>query len=200
MSKWQDILTTDGMLVKLINGLRAITVESYNSQNIQNGLQFYFRKAYPLTDPIASGTSRYIVFRTSSKKVLFKSRVVSYIGEEFRLELFNSPTLSDDGTPIIVSNYNGVYPQATTVEVYKGPTVVAEGTPIDDPNEPEYYFGSSSQGQRAANSIPEGRERILPENTTFLIKVTNTGTGNGRFQYFGDWYEGEPAIPNNDLI
>lgn len=199
MGKWQDILTTDGMLVKIINGLRAITVESYNSQNVQNGLQFYFRKSYPLTDPISSGTSRYVVFRTNSKKVLFKSRVVSYIGEEFRLELFSSPTLSDDGLPIIVSNYNGVYPQVTTVEIYKEPVVTDEGTPIDDQNEPEYYFGGGSAGQRVSNSIPEGRERILPENTTFLIKVTNTGTGNGRFQYFGDWYEGEPAIPNNDL-
>lgn len=68
-----------------------------------------------------------------------------------------------------------------------------EGTPLDD--EPEYYFGATATGQRTASSIPGGRERVLPENTTFLVKITNTSTSDGRFQYFGDWYEGEPDLP-----
>lgn len=200
---WQDVNTTDGMLVRNINGLNAITAEGYVIHNIQYGLQFYFRKAYPLADvgrglaPIPSGESRYILFKTTSKKVLFKTRITSFVGEELNLELFAAPTITDFGTQMTIRNYNGVNPQAATVEVYKDVMVSDEGTPLDD--EPEYYFGASSACRRDGNSIPEGRERVLPQNAEFLIKVTNSGSGVARFQYFGDWYEGEPAIPNNDL-
>lgn len=200
---WQDVNTTDGMLVRNINGLNAITAEGYVIHNIQYGLQFYFRKAYPLADvgrglaPIPSGESRYILFKTTSKIVLFKTRITSFIGEELNIELFRAPTVTDLGTQMTIRNYNGINPQATTVEVYKNVNISAEGTPLDD--EPEYYFGATAAGQRVGNSIPEGRERVLPLNTEFLIKVTNSGSGVARFQYFGDWYEGTPAIPNNDL-
>lgn len=177
----------------LYEGLRAQTVQFYTEANVKNGVQFYLRKAYTLQTPIASGQSRYLVFSTTSKKVIFKSRIVSYIGEELALELFVNPDLSNNGQPITVGNYNGINPVATTVQAYHAPVIVSEGTPLDQ--EAEYYFGGSSAGQRVSNSIPEGRERVLPENTTFLIKITNTGSGNGRFQYFGDWYEGDPDLP-----
>lgn len=194
---WQDRLNTDSILVKAINGLRAITTASYSEQNVQNGLQYFFRRAYPKVDPILSGTSRDILFRTGSKKVLFKSRIVSFIGEEFRIEVFENPTAADDGTPISVGNYNRVNPVSSTVSVFDSPTLSDDGTAFS--GDPEYYFGSSATGQRVGDSIPEGRERVLPENTDYLIRITNTGTGSSRFQYFGDWYEGDPAMPNEDL-
>lgn len=183
----------------LYTGRRAQTVAFYPEQNVKNGLQYYIRKAYPLLDaikglgPIASGESQYITFTTTTKKVLFKSRIVSFIGEEFNIELFNTPVIDTPGTQMTVRNYNGVSPVPTTVSVFKDVTVTSEGTPLDD--EPEYYFGAAATGRSIASSIPSGRERVLPENTTFLIKITNSGKGSGRFQYFGDWYEGEPDLP-----
>lgn len=127
------------------SGQRAITQQGYIEANIKNGVQYYFRKAYPLTDagrglaPIGSGESRYLLFTTTTKKVLFKTRVVSYIGEEFAIEIFANPTLSDNGTQIAASNYNGVNPVPTTVEVYKDVVPSDEGAPLDA--EPEYYLG-----------------------------------------------------------
>lgn len=194
---WAISTSGDNIITSVPNGLydgmRAQTVQFYTEANVKNGVQFYLRKAYTLQTPIGSGQSRYLVFSTTSKKVIFKSRIVSYIGEEFALELFVNPDLSNNGQPITVGNYNGINPVATTVQAYHAPVIVSEGTPLYQ--EAEYYFGGSSAGQRVSNSIPEGRERVLPENTTFLIKITNTGSGNGRFQYFGDWYEGDPDLP-----
>lgn len=182
----------------LYSGDRAETVQFYIEANIKKGLQFYIRKSYPLTDsgrglgPIPSGQSRYITLKTTTKTVLFKTRIVSYLGEEFSIELFKSPTVSVAGQQMTVRNYNGVNPQPTTVEIYKDATFTG-GVPLDD--EPEYYYGSTATGQRVGSSIPEGRERVLEKQTLFGIKITNTGSGDGRFTYFGDWFEGEPDLP-----
>ena len=186
-------------LVKyLVTGRRAWTVAFYPEQNVKNGLQYYTRIVYPLADPIPAGQSKYIVFKTSSKKVLVKVRIVHYAAEEIKLELFDNPTFDDQtGTLLTPDNYNGVNPVVSTVEVYKDSTVSVDGTPLDN-SDSEYYFGSNSTGQRSGESIPEGRERVLPEDTTYLVKLTNTGTGNARVQYFLDWYEGEPDLPRKE--
>lgn len=186
---------------KLFNGLRAFTTQPYTEANVKHGLQFYTRIAWPLPSGIASGASVYVLFKTGTKPVLAKTRIVSYIGEEFALELFKSPTIlpGSEGTPRTPSNYNGVNPQNSTVTIYRDTDLTggSEGTPIDE--EPEYYFGATATGQRVANSIPEGRERVLPVDTFFLIKITNNGSGIGRIQYFLDWYEGQPDIPSADV-
>jgi len=174
-------------------GLRAMTTQGYIEANIKNGLQFYVRKSYPLGSEIAGGDSVDLLFRTTTKTVIPKSRVVSYIGEEFQIEVFESPTLTDDGTPINPANFNRVNPVASTVEFYESPTVTADGTLIDP--EPEYYYGSGSAGQRIATTLPEGRERILPANTDYLIRITNNSNNDGRISYFLDWHEGDPDLP-----
>lgn len=182
----------------ILTGRRAMTVAFYPEQNVKNGLQYYTRVVYPLLDPIVSGQSKSIIFKTNSKKVLVKVRIVHYSAEELKLELFANPTFDDQtGTPITPDNYNGVNPVTTTVQVYKDSTVSADGTPLDN-SDPEHYFGSNSTGQRNGTSIPEGRERVLPENGLYHVKLTNTGTGSARVQYFLDWYEGEPDLPRKE--
>jgi len=186
-----------------LTGGRAVNVQFYSESNIKKGLQFYIRKSFPLVDavrglgPLASGESAYILFKTGSKKVIFKSRIVSYIGEEFSLEIFSNPIVlaGNEGDQVAPSNFNTVNPQQTTVQVFKNVDLTggSEGSAIDD--EPEYYFGGTATGQRVGNSIPEGSERILNKDVVFLIKITNTGGGTGRFSYFGEWFEGEPDLP-----
>lgn len=174
-------------------GYKSLFVRPSTEAAVENGKMFYFHKAFPLGDPINAGASRYIVFRTGATPVIVKSRIVAYIGEEFSIELFSDPVLSNDGTAITVSNYRGELAGSTSVQVFYDPSITTEGTKIDD--EPEYYFGSSANGQRASNSIPDGRQRNLPINTTFLVKITNSGSGTGRFQYSLDWIEDTPELP-----
>lgn len=189
------ILTGDIYPDGAYTGLRALTVQFYPEANVKNGLQYYTRVSYPLADEIASGTSRDIVFRTTSKKVLAKVRIVHYNAQEIEIDLFGGVTFDDQtGTEFTPSNYNGVNPVTSTVTIFKEPTVSDPGTRIDD-CDPEYYFGSGSQGQRSGESIPEGRERVLAANTDYLVRLTNTGSGDARVQYFLDWYEGEPDLP-----
>lgn len=175
-------------LTKMIdNGERAFITEPFGPVNIKRGLQFYLRSSWPTADPIVNGTPRYVYFKTGAKPVIVKSRIVSYIGEEFALSIFSNPTVTPaTGTVINPSNLNRINPQATTVTAFKDPTVTNDGALIDD--EPEYYFGGTNAPLRTANSIPPESERIIPANAEFLVKIE----GSGRFSYRLEWFEGEP--------
>lgn len=174
----------------LYEGTRAITTQSYNEANIKNGVQYYLGVSWPNADQIVNGTPRSVIFSTGDTTVLVKTRIVSYIGEEFTIELFEAPTFTG-GTQIFVGNYNGRNPVPTTVTAVKDATITDPGTPF--PGEPDYYFGGST-GNRESNSIPDGRERVLKQNTDYLVRISST-SGNGRFSYYIDWYEGDTDLP-----
>jgi len=183
------------LIKKLLRGERAVTVAGYPEQNVKNGLQYYTRIVYPLLNPIGADESKSIIFKTTSKKVLVKVRIVHYLAEEIKLELFKDPVFDDQtGTQLTPDNYNGVNPAVSTVQIYKDATVTADGIPLDNSDD-EHYFGSRSVPQRNGNSIPEGRERVLQVESIYHVKITNTGGGDSRVQYFLDWYEGEPDLP-----
>lgn len=192
----------------ILTGRRAVTFQPYTEANVKNGLQFYGRRAFTGA-AVASVTGgaftttnqkRYIYFQTGSKTVIVKDRVVKYIGEEFALRIYNAtgetaPTLAG---AITISNYrsDGIA-QATTVSAYEvlESTLPSLGVEIDDA---EYYFGSNAEGQRNSDSLLEGRERILPPNSSFFVEIELTAGNSGRFEYFLDWYEGEPDLPRKE--
>lgn len=175
-------------------GLRALTTQPCTEANVKNGVQFYARANYPLASPIPAGQTRKLFFQTGAKQVLVKLRDFAYVAEELRLNLYRTPTGVSGGTPLVVHNYNGVNPVATTVSATKSVTTVTDGVEFDG-GDPEYFFGANAVAQRVSNSIPLGRERVLPPNTSFLVAITNTGTGDARCQYFLDWYEGGSDLP-----
>lgn len=178
-------------------GFRALTTQPYTEANVKNGVQFYLRAAWPLTDTIpntAGSNVRYIWFKTGAKPVLVKLREMFYVAEELSVQLYTGPTGVTGGTALAVGNYNGVAPVATTAQAKKNVSVTARGTEFGG-SDPEYLFGAAGNPQRAPNSIPVGRERVLPANTEFLVAITNTGTSAARVQYYLDWYEGATDLP-----
>lgn len=185
--------------VGLYTGLAAITTQPYTEANVKNGLQYNLRAVWPLGNVIPSGApplnQRKIWFKTNEKPVIVKLRQFQYIAEEMRIELFIGPTGVSGGTDLSIHNYNGVSPIPSTVQAKKNVTIINNGTPFDT-NDPEYFFGGSNDPQRQnVDSIPLGRERILPANSEFAVVISNTGTGNARAQYFLDFYEGSTDLP-----
>ena len=174
------------------DGVRALVVQPYSEANVKRGLQFYTRIAYPTADPIAGGTTRKIYFKLGAKPILVKLREFEYIGEELQIQIFANPTGVTGGTPRTPANWNRQDPQPTTVQILKDVTTTDDGTPLDD--EPEYFFGSQSQPNRDLNSIPQGRERVIPAGGEFIVAITNNNGQNARCQYFLDWYEGDTDL------
>lgn len=177
---------------KAFKGLRGLVTQPYTEANVKNGLQFYLRASWPLADAIAAGSTKKIWFKTGSKPVVVKLRDFQFISEELSISLFRGPTGVTGGTAITISNYNGLNPIATTVQAKKDVATATDGAPMGDP---EYFFGGANAPQRAASAIPQGRERILPPDTEFIVAITNTGAGSSRAEYFLDWYEGIPDLP-----
>ena len=175
-------------------GFRALTTQPYTEANVKRGVQFYARAAWPLGAVIPAAGQRKLFFQTGAKQVVVKLRDFQYVAEELRVNLYRTPTGVTGGTDITIHNYNGVNPVATTVSGKKDVATGTDGIEFDG-GDPEYFFGGGAVGQRTASSIPQGRERVLPPNSTFLVVITNTGTGDARAQYYLDWYEGSTDIP-----
>lgn len=183
-------MTPDGAF----SGLRAIITQPYTEANVKNGLQYNLRATWPLADTIAAGTTRKIWVKTNAKPVIVKLRELQFIAEELTLRLFRGPTTVTLGTDLTIHGYNAVSQVATTVQAKKNVTTVSDGTEFDAVNA-EVFFGSANDPQRGVSTALQGRERILPANTEFIVSITNTGTGVARVQYFLDFYEGGTDLP-----
>lgn len=144
----------------LFSGTRAITIQPYTEANVKNGVQFYVRAVWPAADPIVTGEpgSRLIWFKTGAKQVVVKLRDMLYVAEELRLRLFRAPTGVAGGTDLVIHNYNGVNPVATTCIGKKNVTVATLGTEFDG-DDPEYFFGEATSGNRRRLS---GTGAVLP--------------------------------------
>lgn len=176
------------------SGLRAIIAQGYAEANVKNGVQYNLRATWPLSDTIAAGATRKIWFKTNAKPVIVKLREMQYVAEELTLRLFRAPTGVTGGTALSIHNYNSVSPVATTCQATKNVTTTSDGVEFDN-NNAEVFFGASNAPQRSVSIALQGRERILPANSEFIVSITNTGSGVARAQYFLDWYEGGTDLP-----
>lgn len=195
LTVWQDAAAAaDPIEPEVYEGTKALITQPYTEANIKRGLQYYFRASWPLADSIPAGASRYLRFDIGAKPLIVKLREMHYVAEEIELTIYTGPTTTG-GTPITPTNWNQrlASAPASTLTITKSPSVSTEGTPLDE--EPEYFFGGGAAGQRDSNSIPQGRERLLAENTSYLLEFRNSGTGSARLEYFLDWFEGEPDLP-----
>lgn len=183
-------LTPDG----LFSGLRAITVQFYPEANIKNGVQYDLRASWRLGDVIPTLQSRRLWFQTGAKPVLVKLREFQYLAEEMTLRLFRNPSGVAGGTNLSINNYNGISPVASTSQAKKNVTTTTDGVEFNAAD-PEVFFGTQANPQRVQAVALQGRERVLPANTQFIVMVTNTGTGDARAEYHLDWYEGGMDLP-----
>jgi hypothetical protein len=176
------------------NGNAALIVQPYTEANVKNGLQYYVRANWPLTDTIASGETVKLHFQTGAKPVIVKLRDFSYVAEEIIIRLFVGPTGVAGGEPLVIHNYNSLNGVPSTCAAAKNVTTVTDGVELDG-DDPETLFGAGVAPQRTSAAIPVGRERILPPLTFFIVSITNSGAGAARAQYFLDWFEGTPDLP-----
>lgn len=195
LSLWVATTQGEGFPAGAFTGSRALTVQPYTEANVKNGLEYYLRAVWPIGDEIPAGQTRKMYFLTGDKIVIVKSRELLYVAEQLTLRLFRSPTGVSGGTPLNIHNFNNVNPVPTTLQtVLKNVTTVADGVEFDGGNA-DHFFGETGVGQRSQHAIPEGRERIIPPNTGFIVAIANTGSGSARVQYRLEWYEGTPDLP-----
>lgn len=175
-------------------GLRALVTQPYTEANVKNGLQFYIRAVWNKAGPIPAGETRKSWVSVGDSPLIVKLRIVEFDAEELRLDIYSGPTGVTGGQVITPRNYNRVNALPTVLQAKKNVSTVSDGTPFD-PDDPEHFFGSANAPQRNPGALPQGRERILPANSEFIVAFTNTGIGNARVQYFLDFYQGGTDLP-----
>lgn len=168
----------------LFNGTSSITVEGFVESNVKNGTQF---EASNLTAALAAGANQDVIIQVGAKPVVLKGRNVEFNGESLEQNIYRAPTFTG-GVAVPVFNLNDVNPVASSVTILSGATVTVPGTQVFAPS---YFVGSVTAGTaRTANDGVAGLERILRPNTTYLLRLTNTGTNTERVGSYSTWYEG----------
>lgn len=177
----------------VFDGTRAVFERPISEGNVLRGVQYYVREAWPKANQIPAGETRKLYFLLGSEKVQVLHRDFHFFAEELRIQLFVSPVTVTGGTDVTVHNYNNDTPVATSLmAVKRDVSTVSDGTQFGGD---EYFFGSATGGQRNGDTIPEGFLRALPAGGSFIVAITNTGSGASSAQYYLTWTEGEPDIP-----
>lgn len=191
MTLWILDTRAEGFPPKAFEGFRALNVQGYAETNTKLGLQFYVQIALPT---ISAGNTTNIYFKTGATPCLIKLREFSGRGEAVSIQVFKQPTVSANGTPVTIQNFNDENPATATMQVFTGATVTNNGTAWGDP---QRIYGASATGQRASGNLVPGGDRVLKKNSSYLVVVSNNigGSGGADFDYFLTWGEVEPDLP-----
>ena len=98
---------------------------------------------------------------------------------EARLDFYETPTVSANGTPLTVINRNRRTENTNETTLHSSPTVTETGTLLL-----VNHFGA---GQRGGGEGRDDNEWIL-ENTTYLLRLTSEAANND-VSWTIDWYE-----------
>lgn len=149
-------------------GDSAITVQSYVEINSKRGTQWETQIHFT---SIAASATQTFAFTTGSQPVLIKCRQINGEYAKLTYSIYRDSTVTG-GTSISVANMNDRTPQHGEVVVVKNPTVSVQGT-LWAP--PLVVLGSATNKTYSSYGENQG-ERVLKENTTYLITITNNTT------------------------
>ncbi|MGL5012977.1 MAG: hypothetical protein ACRC6V_01645 [Bacteroidales bacterium] len=173
-------------------GTQAITMQPFAEANCKNGVQF---EVSSYAASVAGGATTNAILISGSKPVLLKSRQISFTGTGVTADVFINPVYSGGSTvPIYNMRLDGLA-VATTVQVIGGVTVSNTGTLVAAPT---YGIGTSSQGSNTSGTFSgagvTGVERVIPPNTTLLLRITNRNSSACQISTYATWYEGALSV------
>lgn len=175
---------------RTIDGLKAITTQSFSELNSKLGTQY---EASFYNPSLAASGDQYIVIVVGDGHIIFKDIALQFDSEVISVQFFSGPTYTG-GTEIDVFNMHSGEPVPNDVTLLGGATVTDEGTPI---SAVETSIGSQGAGNRAVavSAQGAGAERILEPNSTYLFKLTNVDTVNAAaVAGIATWYQGPLSV------
>lgn len=188
---WKGDLSLDAMFLRVIHGLRAITTQPYDEVNKKTGAQWESSARVSLAGETGVLLT---VFRTGSKPVDLKQRVIGFDGVGVVGRIYKSPAYTGGTVGTWWNMRTSMANVQPEVQIITGATVTDRGTEIAAPI---YAFGSVSQQGRGSTPIPYASNRIFDEpNTDFLLAIE---TLDAQAQFISsrlEIYEGGLDLPN----
>lgn len=118
-------------------------------------------------------------------------RPLGALGGDGTLSIFESPTVTSDGTPLVPINHNRFSSIVSTTLAFSGPTTTADGLDLDTHFLPGGSAGAPSQG--GTGSLIEW---VLKDGLDYLFRLTNLAGTAQPVHIQLDWYEpkGPPTV------
>ena len=199
MGIWQNRNSIDGMIIRVLNGFKALCIQSYDEMNKKRGVQWSASRlisgAPPSTGVLNSTGVYYSIIKTGSVAVDLKSREFAHNGTSLIADIFVNPVYTG-GSPDPVYNTCGIASTTTDVELLTGFTLTDEGTQFAPSI---YVLGSASQQSKGNNNALYATNYILAPNTSYLLKFYSTDTQNQDIAARIEFYDGGLDVPNEDL-
>ncbi len=199
MGFWQNRNSIDGMIVRALNGVKALCTQSYDEMNKKRGMQWsasrLINDAPPSTGALNSTGVYYSIIKTGNAAVDLKSREFAHTGTLLIADIFVNPVYTG-GSPDPVYNACGIASTTTNVELLTGFTLVSEGAKFAPTI---YALGSASQQSKGGHNALYGTNYILAPNTSYLLKFYSTDTHDQDITTRIEFYDGGLDVPNEDL-
>lgn len=192
MSNWRDVISTDSMLLRVINGFRAVCTQSYDEMNKKRGVQWEASRLVSL----ATGVTSTSLIKTGALPVELKSRSFGYDGLGLTASIFKAPTVTANGTLVASFNFKTSVTTQPLTQLFIGPTVTSNGTKC---GADIFAIGPASNQARGSSLRDFPGNRILEPNTTYLLTFTNTDTSTQNISARLEFYEGNFDVPNTDF-
>lgn len=173
------------------SGFRAMITQPYDEVNKKTGTQWEASTRLQLA---ASTGVSFTIFRTGSKQVDLKQRVLGFDGVGVVGRIYRDPTYTG-GTPAGFWNMRTskalVQPEC---QIFTGPNVTIRGTEIAAPI---YAFGPANQAAKGSVPIAYASNRIFDEpNTTYLFVIETLDTAQAQYVSSRlELYEGGLDLP-----
>ena len=164
---------------KFIPEIPAVTTLTTATRFLIEGKYFSFSSRFS----IPAGQSVYFMGVTNSHRVFFESfNVTSNTSAELRVDFFEAPTTTADGTAQTPINRNRPSSEVATMLLYSGPTVTADGTGLFTTS----MFGTN---QTANGNATMPQPFMLKTATKYVFKITNTHGSSVDVSANFFWYE-----------
>lgn len=201
---WQFINTLDGMLVRIINGLKAICTQSYREMNAKRGLEWEASREVPST---SNGQKFYSIIKVGSTHPIdLKARVigadgVGVIGRIYEIQ-DSDVTL---GEPDPWYNFRFDITKQPDAKLYAGANItfitpVAELAVKANQKGADIVFRSNSHNTaKGVPLTPQGANRIIYQNRLALLELESLDGQPQFIQAYLEMFEGGLDYPNEDL-
>lgn len=147
-----------------------------------------FRASHEFSGVAGSGVVETLV-KVGSNKNLHMAFGTG-VGGNTRIEIFEGPTITANGTAIDKTNFRRTgTPPTSDATLFHTPTTTADGTKIIG----SVAFGGSSGATKVGGRIRQGLEFILKKSENYLVRTTNISAGAHTICHEFEWYE--EALP-----
>lgn len=169
-------------------GLRALTVQSYDEANAKNGTQ---HEGSTLLEAVPAGGTNDTIFLTGALPISLKARIINFDGTGVKGEIFSGPTYTG-GTVAPYQNASDINPVTGLAQIIVGATITDDGTLAFAPS---YSFGNTSNQGKGGIGATLGSEKLLKPNTAYLFRLTSLDTSPQNISSLLSWYEGGLDLP-----